>query len=92
MASCDDCLVLDDELNVLPISRGKDIEPIDEAEEKGKGKQIEVELTELKESLVDTKPIGDLIKLAKTIDQVRIGRLLLTVRSPAQLFDRPRRF
>ncbi|CUA78060.1 hypothetical protein RSOLAG22IIIB_02675 [Rhizoctonia solani] len=71
LASCDDCLVLDDELNVLPISRGKDIEPIDEAEEKEKGKQIEHELIELKESLADTKPIGNLIKLAKTTDQAK---------------------
>ncbi|CAE6402143.1 unnamed protein product [Rhizoctonia solani] len=71
LASCDDCLVLDDELNVLPISRGKDIEPINEAEEKGKGKQIEQELNELKESLADTKPIGELIKLAKTTDQAK---------------------
>ncbi|KAG8732336.1 hypothetical protein FRC11_014330 [Ceratobasidium sp. 423] len=71
LASCDDCLVLDDELNVLPISRGKDIEPINEAEEKGKGKQIEQELAELKESLADTKPIGELIKLAKTTDQAK---------------------
>ncbi|KAG8772078.1 N-acetyltransferase 10, partial [Ceratobasidium sp. 428] len=74
LASCDDCLVLDDELNVLPISRGKDIEPIDEAAEKGKGKQVEVELNELKESLADTKPIGELIKLAKTVDQASIDR------------------
>ncbi|QRV74159.1 GNAT family acetyltransferase [Ceratobasidium sp. AG-Ba] len=71
LASCDDCLVLDDELNVLPISRGKDIESIDEAEEKGKEKQIESELNEVKDSLADTKPIGDLIKLAKTIDQAK---------------------
>ncbi|QRV88933.1 GNAT family acetyltransferase [Ceratobasidium sp. AG-Ba] len=71
LASCDDCLVLDDELNVLPISRGKDIESIDEAEEKGKEKQIESELNELKDSLADTKPIGELIKLAKTIDQAK---------------------
>ncbi|KAG9120419.1 hypothetical protein FRC07_004102 [Ceratobasidium sp. 392] len=71
LASCDDCLVLDDELNVLPISRGKDIEPIDEAAEKGKGKQAETELNELKESLADTKPVGELIKLAKTIDQAK---------------------
>ncbi|KAG8707408.1 N-acetyltransferase 10, partial [Ceratobasidium sp. 395] len=74
LASCDDCLVLDDELNVLPISRGKDIEPIDEAAEKGKGKQVEAELNELKESLADTKPIGELIKLAKTVDQASIDR------------------
>ncbi|KAH7335177.1 DUF699-domain-containing protein [Rhizoctonia solani] len=82
LASCDDCLVLDDELNVLPISRGKDIEPIDEAEEKGKGKQIEQELTGLKESLADTKPIGELIKLAKTIDQAKA--LLMFVEAIAE--------
>ena len=30
LSSCDDCLVLDDELNVLPVSRGKDIVAVDE--------------------------------------------------------------
>ncbi|KAF4610814.1 hypothetical protein D9613_007060 [Agrocybe pediades] len=72
LGSCDDCLVLDDELNVLPISRGKDIQPISDAP--GKGKETdpsEVQLRELRESLEDTKPAGDLIKLAKTIDQAQ---------------------
>ncbi|KAL4249052.1 RNA cytidine acetyltransferase [Abortiporus biennis] len=68
LGSCDDCLVLDDELNVLPISRGKDIKPIEE--ERGKGKE-ESELKDLKESLADTKPVGELVKLAKTIDQAQ---------------------
>lgn len=69
LGSCDDCLVLDDELNVLPISRGRDIAP---AEDKpGKEKETESELKELTESLSDTKPAGDLIKLAKTIDQAK---------------------
>ncbi|KAH9915511.1 uncharacterized protein B0H18DRAFT_1124901 [Fomitopsis serialis] len=36
LGSCDDCLILNDELNVLPISRGKDIKSIEE--EHGKGK------------------------------------------------------
>ncbi|EJD45688.1 DUF699-domain-containing protein [Auricularia subglabra TFB-10046 SS5] len=68
LGSCDDCLVLDDELNVLPISRGKDIEPI----ETGKGKdKAEDQLKDLKESLADTKPIGELAKLAKTVDQAQ---------------------
>lgn len=59
--------MLDDELNVLPISRGKDIEPI----ETGKGKdKAEDQLKDLKESLADTKPVGELAKLAKTMDQV----------------------
>ncbi|KAI0338986.1 DUF699-domain-containing protein [Trametopsis cervina] len=68
LGSCDDCLVLDDELNVLPISRGKDIKPIEE--ERGKGKE-ESELKDLKDSLADTKPVGDLLKLAATLDQAQ---------------------
>jgi len=68
LGSCADCLVLDDELNVLPISRGKDITPLEE--ERGKG-EVESELKDLKESLADTKPVGQLVKLAKTLDQAR---------------------
>lgn len=60
--------MLDDELNVLPISRGKDIKAIEE--DRGKGKEVS-ELKDLKDSLSDTKPVGDLIKLAKTIDQAQ---------------------
>lgn len=72
LASCDDCLILDDELNVLPISRGKDIEPLDDDEiTKGKGRQAEIELATLKASFESDKLRGDLVKLAKTVDQVR---------------------
>lgn len=70
LGSCSDCLVLDDELNVLPISKGKDIIPIEESHGKGKDR-VEEELAELKESLADTKPVGELVKLAKTIDQAQ---------------------
>ncbi|KAH9948851.1 GNAT acetyltransferase 2-domain-containing protein [Amylocystis lapponica] len=68
LGSCDDCLVLDDELNVLPVSRGKDIVALEE--ERGKGK-VDSELKDLKESLADTKPVGELVKLAKTLDQAQ---------------------
>ncbi len=68
LGSCDDCLILDDELNVLPISRGKDITAIEE--ECGKGKE-QSQLKELQETLADTKPVSDLIKLAKTVDQAQ---------------------
>jgi N-acetyltransferase 10 len=68
LSSCDDCLVLDDELNVLPLSRGKDITAVKEERKKGKE---ELELKELKETLADTKPVGELVKLAKTIDQAQ---------------------
>ncbi len=68
LSSCDDCLVLDDELNVLPISRGKDITAV--KEERRKGKE-ESELEKLKETLENTKPVGELVKLAKTVDQAQ---------------------
>ncbi|KAJ8695895.1 N-acetyltransferase 10 [Pleurotus ostreatus] len=68
LGSCSDCLVLDDELNVLPISRGKDISPIEEGRGKGKADN---ELKDLKDNLADTKPVGDLVKLAKTLDQAK---------------------
>lgn len=62
---------MDDELNVLPISRGKNIAVIEDIDiSKGKQKKVEVELKDLKESLAETKPVGELVKLARTLDQV----------------------
>jgi len=71
LGSCPDCLVLDDELNVLPISRGKNIIPWKLSLGKEKEGSTETQLKDLKESLSDTKPAGDLVKLAKTIDQAQ---------------------
>ncbi|KAK4192199.1 N-acetyltransferase 10 [Podospora australis] len=71
LGSCDTCLVIDDELNVLPISGGKGVKalpPPDEDEPASKPKQ---ELEKIKESLQDTQPIGNLIKLARTTDQAK---------------------
>ena len=68
LGSCSDCLVLDDELNVLPISKAKDVTPIEDERGKGKG---DSELKDLKDSLADTKPVGELVKLAKTLDQAK---------------------
>lgn len=78
LASCDDCLILDDELNVLPLSKAKDITPLDEEElDDLKGKQVEKELKELKESLDGDKLTQDLVKLTKTVDQVFRHHLVL---------------
>lgn len=68
LGSCDDCLVLDDELNVLPISREKDIKPLED--KPGKTKE-QSEPIGLKETLLEPKPIGELIKLAETLDQAQ---------------------
>lgn len=72
LGSCESCLVVDDELNVLPISGGrlvKQLPPPDPeaAEEDPKRRELE----EIKESLADTKPVGPLISLARTVDQAK---------------------
>ncbi|KAI9286623.1 GNAT acetyltransferase 2-domain-containing protein [Umbelopsis sp. AD052] len=71
LGNCENCLVVDDELNVLPISMGKSVKPapLKTPEESITPEQIE--LKELKESLADTEPIGSLIKPAKTLDQAK---------------------
>lgn len=53
---------------MLPISRGKNISAIEEEREKSNGKSG---LEELKETLADTKPVGELINLSKTVDQAQ---------------------
>lgn len=70
LGSCESCLLLDDELNVLPISRGKDISPLPSGSS-SKAAAIDPELKTLQESLSETKPAGDLVKLAKTLDQAQ---------------------
>ncbi|KAF5377751.1 hypothetical protein D9757_008061 [Collybiopsis confluens] len=72
LAACPDCLFLDDELNVLPISKGKDIESLPEHGRKDTTKYHEdAELKELQSSLEGTVPAGPLAALAKTTDQAR---------------------
>jgi N-acetyltransferase 10 len=69
LGGCDSCLVVDDELNVLPISGGKAVQqlppPIDDETPHAK------ELEGIKESLADTQPVGSLVQLAKTVDQAK---------------------
>ncbi|EXJ78071.1 tRNA(Met) cytidine acetyltransferase [Capronia epimyces CBS 606.96] len=72
LGSCESCLVVDDELNVLPISGGKNVQalppPSTEAESTLPTKK---ELKEIKDSLADSQPVGSLITLAKTVDQAK---------------------
>jgi N-acetyltransferase 10 len=72
LGKCDSCLVVDDELNVLPISGGKHVKQLAPPDPELEGKTPKAkELEEIKESLADTPPVGDLIKLAKTVDQAK---------------------
>ncbi|KAK1091075.1 N-acetyltransferase 10, partial [Friedmanniomyces endolithicus] len=71
LGSCDSCLVIDDEMNVLPISGGKSVvERKLSTDEEGKS-ATQMELDELKESLKETQPVGSLVQLAKTTDQAK---------------------
>lgn len=72
LGSCDSCLFVDDELNVLPISGGKNVKPLPppDPDEDGKSK-AKKELDGIKESLSDSQPVGSLVQLAKTVDQAK---------------------
>jgi N-acetyltransferase 10 len=72
LGSCESCLVVDDELNVLPISGGKNLKPLPPPDPDAQGRSAAVlELNEIKESLADSQPVGSLITLAKTVDQAK---------------------
>jgi N-acetyltransferase 10 len=69
LGDCKDCLVVDDELNILPISsHARGIRPVVKSDE---DPIATAELKELKASLADTQPIGPLVEVARTVDQAR---------------------
>ncbi len=72
LGSCESCLFVDDELNVLPISGGKNVKPLPpQNPEEEDQTEARKELDGIKESLVDTQPVGSLVKIAKTVDQAK---------------------
>ncbi|KAF2221968.1 putative nucleolar ATPase Kre33 [Elsinoe ampelina] len=72
LGRCDSCLVVDDELNVLPISGGRSVQQLPPPDPDAQGKTpAQLELANIKESLADAQPVGPLISLAKTVDQAK---------------------
>lgn len=71
LGGCDACLVIDDELNVLPISGGKEVKPLPPPDVDQPKTASQQELDDMKESLQDTQPVGSLVNLAKTVDQAK---------------------
>ena len=70
LTKCASCLVVDDELNVLPVSRhASNITPFAGDDSVGGGDSAE--LRNLKASLADTQPVGTLVDQAKTLDQAQ---------------------
>lgn len=69
LGSCANCLVVDDELNVLPVSGGKSIRPLPPADDEETPKQQE--LSQLKASLAEVQPAGSLVALSRTVNQAQ---------------------
>ena len=79
LGKCNNCLVCDDELNVLPLSKSalKKLS-VENTISKGDAGEVltykskeDVDLEQLKESLRDTPHVGVLVELAKTMDQAK---------------------
>lgn len=72
LTSCKQCLVVDDQLNILPISSSNlTIEPVPPKENNVLTKEQQ-ELKDLKESLQDTQPAGSIVSCTKTLDQAKV--------------------
>ncbi|XP_021461132.2 RNA cytidine acetyltransferase [Oncorhynchus mykiss] len=72
LSSCKTCVVIDDQLNVLPISSHiANIKPVPPKTQEDSLSPREQELNELKESLQDTQPVGVLVDSCKTMDQAK---------------------
>lgn len=67
---CETCLVVDDELNVLPISGGKHVKALAPADDDDLTPKQQ-ELKQLKDSLADVQPAGSLVALARTVNQAQ---------------------
>uniref|UniRef100_A0A670HTS1 RNA cytidine acetyltransferase n=1 Tax=Podarcis muralis TaxID=64176 RepID=A0A670HTS1_PODMU len=72
LASCKTCMVVDDQLNILPISTHvADIAAIPPRSQEESLSPQDMELKELKENLQDTQPVGVLVDGCKTLDQAK---------------------
>jgi N-acetyltransferase 10 len=71
LGKCESCLVIDDEMNVLPISGGKNVRELPPPDLNEPKSEAQRELDNIKEALQDTQPVGPLVNLAKTVDQAK---------------------
>ena len=71
LGASENCLVMDDELNILPISAGRSVTPLPAMDGDEQLSEPAIELKDLKDSLKETQPIGSLVAQAKTLDQAK---------------------
>jgi len=69
LALCKDCIVVDDELNVLPIS--SHVKNIKKLPKETKESESALELKEVQVTMRDTPPSGTLVELCRTLDQAK---------------------
>ncbi|KAK3000848.1 hypothetical protein RJ639_020773 [Escallonia herrerae] len=76
LGSCKSCVVMDDELNILPLSSHMKLISSVAVKEDSEGlSEAERDLKNLKEQLNDDYPVGPLIKKCSTLDQ---GKAVIT--------------
>lgn len=79
-------LFLDDELNVLPLSKGKDIQPIDgDSSPKTAQSENSRQLAELQEEVGQDAGVAEIVKCTKTLDQARCILSILDILSSSSL-------
>ncbi|KAM3419782.1 RNA cytidine acetyltransferase [Cercospora zeina] len=72
LGSCGGALVIDDEMNVLSsVSGARRVVELKSEEITTQSQKSKEELAEIKQSLEGEKPVGDLVKLARTVDQAK---------------------
>ncbi|XP_064600007.1 RNA cytidine acetyltransferase-like [Liolophura sinensis] len=72
LSTCKNCMVIDDQFNILPLSSHvHSLTPVAPRSAEDGLTPMEQELKELKESLQDTQPVGGLINCCKTLDQAK---------------------
>lgn len=71
LSSCSSCMVVDDRLNILPISSHlSNLTPLPKPEDINELTPKQQELINLKDSLQNVQPLGALANLCKTVDQL----------------------
>ncbi|KAH9311210.1 hypothetical protein KI387_026245, partial [Taxus chinensis] len=76
LATCKACVIMDDELNILPVSSHmRSIAPVSVPEGDDGLSEAEKDLKNLKEQLRDDQPVGPLIGKCRTLDQ---GKAVIT--------------
>ncbi|KAI3641737.1 hypothetical protein MIR68_000227 [Amoeboaphelidium protococcarum] len=70
LGACEHCLIVDDELNILPISAGRKVTALPTLSSDIEDPQ-KVDLNQYQQEYKDLQPAGTLVKMARTVDQAK---------------------